>query len=377
MLTHALAAVILLHSPIDQTQKSAPLIYQPTSVVNQANESSNWGNAEVVSFLSRYGPDKNIADLMRSSPLIGLFRDFNNNLANYDVSSGFNRIVKHVRGITLNDYLNIGPNDRRRLFEEDVATESLRQFIGSHALTVEMIDFINANYGTEQMTAKQTMDALALMHHRLTEPEDPFVAPPVPAENVNLAFPVLAQVDSQSTYWTYDRNARTMTIVASEDANAAAGEAPVSESPPQTAVTMRGWSIEAVHNGPPTMRVVGGRQVAVVTDYVMGFGQVQQSSRVLEPTSGSVSQARLARVFRHTFSIEPEAARALSGALELQVSGKTRPWRDDQRTLCVSVIYIEERPVTRVQSCFLTGVLETYRVVDKRDGSVIHEWDAR
>lgn len=200
-----------------------------------------------------------------------------------------------------------------------------------------------------------------------TAPEDPFTAPPVPAESVTLTFPVPARADWLPTYWEYDRETETMTIVASEDASAAAGTSRAAEAPPRTALTMRGWALTA-RRSPPTLQYVGSRQVPVRVMHVTGFGQVQ-----FNPVPGRWPDAR---VFRHSFSIAPENARALSEHIELRVTGKARPWRDGQWTLCVTDLG-DLNSGTEVRSCFLTGVLETYQVIDRRDGSVIHTWDAR
>ncbi len=197
-----------------------------------------------------------------------------------------------------------------------------------------------------------------------TGPADPFAVPPLPGENIVLSFPIPAQMGELETYWTYDLKGQTMTVVATED-ESATGRALIVDSPPQTQLNMRGWALGA-RRGPPTMDFVGNRQIPVRTIQVMGFGQVQ-ASRVL----GSSAEPR---EFRHTFSIEPDAARALSSHLQLQVSGKARPWRDGQWTLCVHDLSKMQSGI-RVRSCYLTGVLETYRIIDKRDGSVIHEWD--
>jgi len=199
---------------------------------------------------------------------------------------------------------------------------------------------------------------------------DPFVAPrpPIPPENVVLTFPISPRADWLATYWSYDRDAQTMTIVVGEDESAATGAALVTESPAGTRLSMRGWALTA-RRGPPELDYDGRRQIEVRTLNVTGFGQVVSNT---VPLRGRPT----ARVFSHTFAIEPEAARALSGELELRVYGKARPWRGDQRTLCVSDIS-QLRQGTIVRPCFLTGVLETYQVIDRRDGSVIHEWDAR
>jgi len=199
--------------------------------------------------------------------------------------------------------------------------------------------------------------------------EDPFIAitPPLPPENIVLTFPIPARTGLRTTYWTYDREAQTMTIVASENEGVAAGRARAAETPPSVFLTMRGWSL-STRRSPARMELVGGRQIPVRIMHVSGFGQVQTN-----PVPGRRPDVR---VFRHTFSIEPEAARALSGELELRVLGKAQPWRQDRNTLCVN----DSRDLSaglEVRSCFLTGLLETYQVIDKRDGSVIHEWDPK
>lgn len=199
--------------------------------------------------------------------------------------------------------------------------------------------------------------------------EDPFASPtsPVPPKNVVLSFPIPPRANSLLTYWTYDRDAQTMTIVAGENDNAASGSARVNEIPVGTNPAMRGWALTA-RRGPPRLAFSGRREVQVRTRHVTGFGQVQ--------TYATPGQRPDARVFQYTFSIEPEAARALSGELELRVFGKARPWRGEQRTFCVTD-YSALSSGIEVRPCFLTGDLETYQVIDKRDGSVIHEWDAR
>lgn len=202
-----------------------------------------------------------------------------------------------------------------------------------------------------------------------TVTEDPFVTPtsPLLPESVVLTFPISPRADWASTYWTYDREAQTMTIVASEDQSAATGAALVSQSPPHTALSMRGWALTA-RRTPPQREWIGNREIPVRVLHVTGFGQV-----VATAVPGPRPDAR---IFRHTFSINPDAARSLSGELELRVSGKVRPWRDGEQTLCVTNLD-NLRSGIRERSCFLTGVLETYQVIDKRDGSVIHEWDAK
>lgn len=378
MFIYAIATVALLQSSAETPiPNNSPAIDQQIAPEKHNNDIHVWGNADVSDYLISSGPDGRLFNVQIHARLLDVFTAYQAGLVEAGPQEGFERMRRHARSLTMSEYLRIPPDRRRILLEEEIATESLRHLFRRQSLmTGEMIEFINDNYGEGRLTNKQLMDELALIHRQLIGPEDPFVAPPLPAEAVLLTFPI-PQMDSQSTYWTYDRSAGSMTIVVSEDDSVAASEALVTDSPPQTTLTMRGWAIGSLHNSTPTMAVVGGREIPVATDHVMGFGEVQQSGRASGLRPGTVSQGRTARVFRYTFSIDPESARALSGALELQVAGSARPWRDDQRTLCVSTIHTDRQPVTRVRSCFLTGVLETYRVVDKRDGTVIHEWDAR
>lgn len=200
--------------------------------------------------------------------------------------------------------------------------------------------------------------------------EDPFISPtpPIPPERIVLTFPVSGPqaADWASVYWTYDRDGQTMTVVASEDQNAAAGVTMANMSPQGTSLRMRGWGLTAWRDQ-PTQEFNGRRNVTVRLRHVTGFGEV---SLVSVPTRRGE-----ARVFRHTWAIAPEDARLLSDNLELRVVGKAQPWRGDERTLCVHDNTDMNQGVM-VRSCFLTGLLETYQLVDKRDGSVIHEWNA-
>ena len=121
----------------------------------------------------------------QSPDLHSIFVNYRRNLNLYTVDDGFEQFRRAVRDVTLSDYLNIKPDKRISLFEEGVATDSLGQVFRSRSLTNEMVDFINENYATDRMTAKQTMDGLLLIYGRITDPESPPVTPPVPATTGN------------------------------------------------------------------------------------------------------------------------------------------------------------------------------------------------
>lgn len=194
--------------------------------------------------------------------------------------------------------------------------------------------------------------------------DDPFVAAPAtpaPAERIVIEQRVYQDNPNapHGAYWSYDVSKSEMTVrVQESDAldRRAMDVRGLIRLPPRQYAAMRGWTVNGSQLG---AEVYSDQRRSFVRQRIFfGFGEVAGAT----PGSGWPVKS-----YQHTWPIEPEAGRALAENLALQIVGVTKPWTENEYIICGGEM--------QFQYCFITGDLLSYRLIDKRDGSVIKEWD--
>ncbi|MFT4911620.1 MAG: hypothetical protein ACI9YM_000190 [Brevundimonas sp.] len=196
--------------------------------------------------------------------------------------------------------------------------------------------------------------------------DDPFVpapAVPAPAERIIIEAPVYRDNPNapDGAFWSYDVSRQELTVRIRDNEALDRWPADVRglvQLQPRQYVAMRGWSVNGSQLGEEILDVSGGRSSYVRQRILFGFGEVATTT---PPTRWPL------RTYTHTWPIEAEAARTLAESLGFQVVGVTKPWTGTEYVICGGE--------SRFRYCFITGEIKSYRLIDKRDGSIIREWD--
>lgn len=213
---------------------------------------------------------------------------------------------------------------------------------------------------------------------------DPFALPPVPpapAAHVVLEYRVRGQnqpevkesIDPAS--WTYNPTAGIMQITI--------------KSPPLTGSTapplLQGWVVFDETILGRTSRATNAYGASVMLQEGVGTARgIAEVGRTLLDNVGPLPDmqgtgmfAQRDRNYTFNYRIDPEAGRALAPHLRMQVAADTKPWRPNQWVHCRSQDFEAtfSSPVSGTFNwCYLTTEVQSVRIIDDRDGTVLKEW---
>lgn len=224
-----------------------------------------------------------------------------------------------------------------------------------------------------------------------TRESDPFAAPPIPtapATHVIVEYSVRGQNEPQGkeaidpASWTYNPTTNVMMFTI--------------KAPPPT-----GASYPALHQGwivyDQTVAEVTGRGTnafGASTDIITGLsvsrGIAEASNDILDeigpqpiqPSSpGDPISSALMSTGSHdytfAYTINPDAGRELARHVRVQVAADTVAYRPNQWVYCHQLTFEPtfSSPVSgRSESCYLTTRVQSIRIIDNRDGTVLKEW---
>ena len=218
--------------------------------------------------------------------------------------------------------------------------------------------------------------------------EDPFAVPaaaPTPGQYVVMrhSVPMTGRSNGSTSpvTWKYDPAAQTMTVegyasltgtlLSLDFQGQPAGQGNILERPRIHGVSTSEDRSEADAG---TGQNAYGAQVKMTRETIIRRGFGEMNPGMDSPIQGNDVGGHK---FSHTWAMAPEEARALSEHLVWEVVGETKPWAPGKWVICGTDYSgaTVRNPIIRVtDACYLTGVLQGFRLVDSRDGSVLRQW---
>lgn len=217
-----------------------------------------------------------------------------------------------------------------------------------------------------------------------TASSDPFAMPPVPlapAAHIVLEYRVRGQNQPQgkesidSASWTYNPTAQTMRITIKAPRGSGSTAPPLLQNWTVFDETILGRTSRATNAYGANVTVQAG--VTTTRGIAEATRDILAEVGPLPDMTGTGMFASRDRDFTFTYPVAPDAGRALAPHLRVQVLADTKPWRPNQWVHCRSQDFEAtfSSPVEGTFNwCYLTTEVQSVRIIDDRDGTVLKEW---